>query len=169
MTAEWYKEQPTNRNYLIPVGFKLMLQLFDGVDFFCQRVNLPDISMPVTEVPTRFRNYPIVPGGGVTYGDLSVSFIIDEDLVNYKTIHDWIEKNGGANGHSPDEVEYSAAQLHILTSNMNTNHIIDYENIFPTSLSSIDFDASVSDIDYFTADITFKYTKYTIRDKNFKL
>ena len=36
--------------------------------------------MPVTEVPTRFRSVPIVPGGGVTFGDFSVQFIIDEDL-----------------------------------------------------------------------------------------
>jgi len=169
MPASWYKEQPKNRNYLAPVGFKLTLELFEGVDFFCQRANLPGLSMPYTDVPTRFRNFPIAPGGGVTYEDLAVTFIIDEDLVNYKAIHDWILTNGCADGHPQEPTKYSAAQLEVLSSNFVTNHVIDYERIFPISLTPIDFDASVTDIEYFTANITFKYTRYTIRDKNFKL
>jgi hypothetical protein len=168
MTAEWYKEQLSNRNLLTPVGFKLELELFRGVDFFCQRANLPGIDMPSTEVPTRFRNYPIIPGGGVSYDDLSLSFLVDEELINYKSIHDWITKNGVANEHSDVEEQYSNAQLHILTSNFNTNHIIDYERIFPISLTPLEFDAGVEDPEYFTAQVVFKYTKYTFRDKNFK-
>ena len=54
MAAEWYKEQPKNRNFLNPVGFLLKLEKFEGTDFFCQSANIPDISMPTTEVPTRF-------------------------------------------------------------------------------------------------------------------
>lgn len=169
MTAEWYKEQVSNRNYLAPIGFKLELELFRGVDFFCQVANLPGISMPFTEVPTRFRNYPIAPGGGVTYEDLSITFIVDEELINYKSIHNWIIKNGAANERPDTEPEYSNAQLYILTSNFNVNHIIDYERIFPISITPIDFDATSTDIEYFTAQVTFKYTKYNFRDKNFKI
>ncbi len=168
MTAEWYKAQPSNRNYLAPVGFKLNLELFDGVDFFCQRANLPEISMPFTEVPTRFRNFPIAPGGGVSYGDLNLTFIIDEDLKNYSSVHNWIRRNGGAEGHNTTELEYSKGQLMIVTSNYNAAFFIDYENLFPISLSPIDFDATVNDIEYFTAEVSFKFTNYTIRDKNFK-
>ena len=32
--ADWYKEQPTNRNFLNPIGFILELEKFAGVDFF---------------------------------------------------------------------------------------------------------------------------------------
>ena len=94
MSADWYKSQLKNRNYLSPLGFKLELELFDGVDFFCQQANIPEITMPVTQVPTRYRSVPIVPGGGVTFGDFSVQFIIDEDLVNYNSIQKWIRRNG---------------------------------------------------------------------------
>lgn len=167
MAAEWYKEQPTNRNYLIPVGFRLKLELFEGVDFFCQRANLPDITMPFTEVPTRFRSFPIAPGGGVSYGDLNLTFIIDEDLKNYLSIHKWIRKNGGSEEHNSTELEYSKGQLMIVTSNYNPAFFIDYENLFPISLTPISFDATVNDIEYFTAEATFKFTNYTIRDKNF--
>ncbi len=37
---------------------------------------------------------------------------------------------------------------------------------FPISLSDLDFDATDSDIDYLTADDTFKYTIYNITDLN---
>ena len=90
MPAEWYKEQIVNRNFLSPVGFKLDLEIFRGVDFFCQSASIPEISMPYTEVPTPFRNIPITPSGGVSYGDLNIRFIIDEELVNYLSIHNWI-------------------------------------------------------------------------------
>ena len=52
MAANWYSEQPKNRNFLIPVGFKLDLQLFHGVDFFCQSASIPDISIPFATVDT---------------------------------------------------------------------------------------------------------------------
>ena len=59
--ADWYKEQPSNRNFLNPIGFILELEKFEGVDFFCQSANLPDITMPSTQVASQFRNLPIIP------------------------------------------------------------------------------------------------------------
>jgi hypothetical protein len=57
----------------------------------------------------------------------------------------------------------------ITTSNYNENFFIDFERLFPISLTDIRFDASVNDIEFFTASVTFKYTRYTIRDKSFKI
>jgi len=170
MSANWYNEQISNRNYLSPIGFKLNLELFKGVDFFCQKINLPGVNMPVTEVPTRFRSIPIVAGGGVSFDELVINFIVDEELINYKSILNWILKNGAANGHpNIPEIEYSNAQLEILSSNFNTLHVIDYENIFPISLTPLEFDSTSESSEYFVASATFKFTNFTIRDKNFKL
>lgn len=163
MAAEWYKKQLPNRNYLSPLGFKLNLERFRGVDFFCQEVNLPDISVPYTDVPTRFRSFPIVAGGGVEYGDFSVKFIVDEELINWKSIFDWIRKNGVSEEHMPnEEPEYSGGQLFIYTSSYNINHVVNFENLFPISLTEMNFDATSNDVEYFTASVTFKYTGYTI-------
>ena len=165
MPAEWYKKQISNRNYLTPQGFKLELEIFDGVDFFCQRVNLPDIAVPFTEVPTRFRSFPIVAGGGVTYGDFNVSFIVDEELINWKSIYNWIRTNGVSEEHMPtSEPQTSAARLMIYSSNYNLNHVVAFDNIFPISLTEMAFDATANDVEYFTANVTFKYTGYNILD-----
>ena len=168
MSAEWYKEQPKNRNFLSPIGFKLKLELFEGVDFFCQSANVPDINMPFTDVPTRFRNLPVIPGGGVTFGDLNIRFIIDEDLVNYNSIYKWIRSNGRADRDidTPNEPQYSNGIVEITTSNMNTNFVVEFVNMFPISLSNIVFDASVGSIEYITADVTFKYQQFNLRNKN---
>ena len=170
MSADWYKSQLKNRNYLSPLGFKLELELFDGVDFFCQQANIPEITMPVTQVPTRYRSVPIVPGGGVTFGDFSVQFIIDEDLVNYNTIQKWIRRNGNDGGDStivPGEPEYSNGRLLITTSNYQVKKAIAFKGLFPISITSVPFDATVTDQEYFTANVVFKYHNYMITDTNF--
>jgi len=169
MSADWYKEQPTNRNFLNPIGYLLKLEKFEGVDFFCQRANVPDITMPTTEVPSRFRNLPIIPGGGVTFGDLSVSFIVDEDLTNYNSIHKWIRDNGNADemARTTSETDiYTNGQLHIVTSQYNPAFIVDFRNIFPVSLTGLQFDATITDVEYITADVTFKHQQFFINDKN---
>jgi hypothetical protein len=171
MAAEWYKKFPKNRNFLNPIGYLLKLDLFEGTDFFCQMANVPDINMPFTEVPTRFRSVPVIPGGGVSFGDFSVKFIVDEDLKNYNSIHDWIRRNGRADDdkNTPQEPEYSNAQLHIVTSQYNPAFVIDYRDIFPVALTGMQFDATMTDAEYITADVTFKHQQFFIRDKSFNI
>mgnify|MGYP001234046276 CR=1 FL=1 len=170
MAAEWYKEQPQNRNFLTPIGFRLDLELFQGVDFFCQSASIPDISMPFAEVNTPFRNIPIAGSGGVDFADLSLTFIIDEELKNYISIHNWIRKFGLSESRIPDGTtdQYSNGLLYILTSHNNINHIVQFKNMFPVSLSGVPFDATVGDVDYLSASVTFKYEKYDICNESFQ-
>jgi len=168
MSANWYKEQPSNRNFLNPIGYLLKLEKFEGVDFFCQTANVPDITMPTTEVASQFRNLPIIPGGGVTFGDFVVSFIVDEDLRNYNSIASWIRDNGNADQMqrttAKDDI-LTNAQLQIVTSQYNPAFIVDFRNIFPVSLTGLQFDATVSDVEYITATATFKHQQFFIRNK----
>ena len=169
MSAEWYKEQPSNRNFLNPIGFILKLEKFEGVDFFCQAANVPDVNMPVTEVASPFRGLPVYPGGGVTFGDFSVRFIVDEDLKNYYSIHNWMRDVGNADQMQRTTAEddiYTLGQLHIVTSAYNPAFIVSFENLFPVSLTNLQFDATISDVEYITAEVTFKFQQFFIRDKN---
>ena len=168
MSAEWYKEQPSNRNFLNPIGYLLKLEKFEGVDFFCQGANVPDINMPSIDVASPFRNLPIVPGGGITFGDFSVRFIVDEDLVNYNSLHKWMRDNGNADKMArttPEKDIYTDGQLHIVTSQYNPAFVVDFKSLFPVSLSNLQFDATISDVEYITAEVTFKHQQFFIRDK----
>ena len=60
----------------------------------------------------------------------------------------------------------SDARLLILNSNYNTISAVNFFNIFPSSLTTLEFDASATDINYFTAEVNFKYTLYEITDKD---
>ena len=167
MAAEWYNEQLSNRNFLSPLGFQLELELFQGVDFFCQSANIPDLSMPYTDVPSRFRNLPIVPGGGVTFGDFNVTFIVDESLVNFLSVQKWIRANGNDGTHlenTPAEPQYSRGQLIVTTSNYATNFVVNFTGLFPVSVSGLNFDATLSDQEYLTAQVAFKFHSYSITD-----
>jgi len=162
MPAKWFEEQPGNRNFLAPAGFKMNLEIFAGVDFFCQRAKVPDISVGNAEVQTRFRGVPIAASGGVTYGDLSLKFIVDEDMKNYLTIWKWINQNNLAEEmDTKRDPEYSGGQLIILNSNYQPNIIVDFESLFPVDLTELEFDVADQDVEYLTADVTFKFTRYT--------
>ena len=171
MSADWYKEQPSNRNFLNPIGYLLKLEKFEGVDFFCQGANVPDVNMPSIDVASPFRNLPIVPGGGVTFGDFSVRFIVDEDLKNYYSIHNWMRDNGNADQMSrqtPEKDIYTNGQLHIVTSSYNPAFVVEFKDLFPVSLTNLQFDATISDVEYITAEVVFKHQQFFIRDKNFR-
>ena len=166
MASKWYEDQPKNRNFLAPVGFKMELEIFSGVDFFCQSANIPDISAPSIEVPTRFRGIPIAAAGGVTYGDLSLQFIVDEDMKNYLNVHKWIRKNNLADGmDNQSKPEYSKGQLIILNSNFNQNIIVDFDDLFPISLTELSFNVADTEVDYLTATVVFKFTDFRFTDR----
>jgi len=166
--SRWYTEQPTNRNFLAPAGFKMNLDIFAGVDFFCQSVNLPDISVSSVEVPTRFRGIALPSSGGVAFGDLRLKFLVDEDMKNYMNVWKWINQNNLAEELDTKPIEYSNAQLQILNSNYQPNIIIIFENIFPIELSELSFDVEDENVDYLTASAIFKFTRYTFNNKNNK-
>ena len=169
--AEWYKEQPSNRNFLNPIGYLLKLEKFEGVDFFCQGANVPDISMPSIDVSSPFRSLPIIPGGGVSFGDFTVRFIVDEDLKNYYSIHSWMRDNGNADQmarSTPEKDIYTDGQLHIVTSQYNPAFVVEFRDLFPVSLTNLQFNATIGDVEYITANVTFKHQQFFLRDKTFK-
>ena len=56
--------------------------------------------------------------------------------------------------------EYSDATLIIYNSNFNEISKVHFKDVFPVSLSTIEFDATAGDINYVTATVTFKYSIY---------
>ncbi len=59
---------------------------------------------------------------------------------------------------------YSDGTLQVLTSSQIPNFQVNFQDLFPYNLSTLTFDATNTDIQYFTADVSFKYTIYNIVD-----
>ena len=172
---------PKNKNFLSPVGFKFIIGRTPNVDYFCQAAAIPEVSIGAREISTPVKDYT-VPGDKMTFGDLNLRFLVNEDLDNYFEIYKWLKgltnpKNTGdfqAYINSVDEKgrdsdftkTMSDARLLVLNSNYQSIASVNFFNIFPTSLTTLEFDASATDINYFTAEVNFKYTIYEITDKN---
>jgi len=172
---------PQNQNFLSPIGFKFIIGRTPNVDYFTQSASIPQVEIGVREITTPVKEYSL-PGDKMTFGDLNLRFLVNEDLDNYYEIFKWLkgltnpkhQKNFQRYLASVDErgrvTEFdkmmSDARLLILNSNYNTISIINFFNIFPTSLTTLEFDASATDVNYLTADVNFKYTMYEITDKN---
>ena len=179
-----FDKQIANRNYMSPLGFKLILTKTPKVDFLCQSANIPQISMGTAIQPTYLKDIP-VPGDKVLYDDLSVRFLVDEKMENYLSIYKWITGLGYpeslgqyeqlrkddirtdasvADEGDPRYFEFSDATLQILNSNYQPNILVNFKDAFPTSLSTLDFDVTTRDYNYFTAEVSFKYTIFDITD-----
>ena len=179
-----FDKQIANRNYMSPLGFKLILTKTPKVDFLCQSANIPQISMGTAIQPTYLKDIP-VPGDKVLYDDLTVRFLVDEKMENYLAIYKWItglgypENLGQYNQLKKDDIrtdasatddadpryfEFSDATLQVLNSNYRPSVLVNFKDAFPTSLSTLDFDVTTRDYNYFTAEVSFKYTIFNITD-----
>ena len=170
-----------NRNFLAPVGFKFSLSKFPKVSFFSNTARIPDITLGTAIQSTYLKDIDI-PGEKLTYGELNVRFLVDENLENYMKIHNWltglgfpesaqdfIVKTTNEDGIRDLKEQFSDGSLHILNSNFNDIAVVKFKDLFPVYLTSLEFDATESDVNYFTADVTFKYTVYNIVDPTGKL
>ena len=81
---------PSNKNFLSPVGFKFVIGRTPNVDYFCQSASIPEVNIGVREVPTPVKDYS-VPGDKMTFGDLNLRFLVNEDLDNYYEIFKWLK------------------------------------------------------------------------------
>lgn len=183
--------QPTVLDYLSPTQFKFGIHQLPKVEFFTTEANIPDVTLGELVLPTPFKQIPIV-GDQVTFGNLIVTFIVDENLENYISCHNWLIGIGfpkereqftnfrsgtsntptaGAGGNTDigkvgkstaDRSFYSDATLTVLTNKNNPILEVRFEDLFPVSLSSLNFSQSAEDVQYLTATIDFRYKIYTM-------
>ena len=187
-----YTRQPTKLDYASPTQFKFQIIKLPKVEYFCTAANLPGINLGTAEQITPLKDIPL-PGDRLQYDTLTIQFLVDENLENYREIHGWMYglgfpaartqfanlvsagrdrfPNPGKQSASTDagKVKYGAepigpvfsdATLNILTSKNNANIEVRFNDVFPVSLSGLNFDQQANDIDYLTATVSFKYKLY---------
>ena len=165
------RDQPINTSFLSPIGFKFQLNNFPEVNYFVQSASLPGISISAIDVPTALKTIAIA-GDEVNFEELTIKFIVDENMKNWLSIYDWIIGLGFPTKEGQEKYAKLAATselttdatLTVLTSNMNAQINFRFRECFPLSLSSIAFDSGGTDIDYVTADVSFRYDVYTVEN-----
>lgn len=163
-----------NKNFLSPTGFKFTLNRAPNLEYFCQSATLPSMNLGNVGLETPFTRIP-VPGDHITFGELTITFRVDEDLQTYLEIYNWLIALGFPEGFSqytltPDRTSTSTdtgivtdARLHILNSHMNPNYTVQFRDLYPISISELQFDTKETDIDYVDCTASFVYKDFVIR------
>jgi len=171
------KNELQNRNFLQPQGFRFQVARAPKVTFFGNAVNIPGMTLRTTVQTTPgLKDIPL-PGEIIDFEDLNLRFLVDEDLQNYQEIQNWMRglgfpeslqeiydlqnENSVLNREKTMNI-YSDGTLTILDAMQNENFKVKFSDLFPFSLSTIQFDATMADTEYFTAEVSFKYLNYTI-------
>ena len=183
--------QPDQLDYASPTQFRFGIHQLPKVEFFTVSANLPGVSVPSATFATPFTDISIM-GEKTEFENLSISFIVDEYLENYISLHNWLTGIGFPKSRSqfstfrdttsktpdsqkgvstdigdvkqstPDKAMYSDAFLMVLSNKNNPIVEVNFQNIYPTSLSALEFTQAATDVEYMTASAEFAYQIYEI-------
>lgn len=166
----------SNRNFLVPTQAEFTIKRLPDVQFFTQKVRLPGARINAVVQPN-----PLVdikhPGEMMEFNEFTVTFKVDEDMVNYMSILNWIVALGFPEDHDQyleladmpawsGEGVYSDATLLFLNSKGRPKVECTFTDAFPLALSDIDLDTTLTDVQHVTATAAFAYTKYSLRRLN---
>ena len=174
MTSSPFAKQVANRNFLSGVAFKFNLTKFPKVDFFSNSARIPELNLELATQTSYLKNIDI-PGERLTFGDFTLRFLVDENMENYQSIYDWLTGLGfpettkefaeiikDKDGQRDPKEAFCDGTLRILNSNYRSVAKVKFNDLFPVSLTSLEFDATNTDVQFFTAEATFKYTLYKL-------
>lgn len=167
--------QPQNTSLLQTTKYVFSMPRINNVQYFCQEANLPGVSLPEMPRPTSVVDL-YVPGNKMVYNRFSITFLIDADLKAWTDIHDWMRalttpKNNEEYKNlwkrdtviNPKQLaQYADGVLTIMSGLNNPKFRVKYWNMFPVSLSDIQFSSTESADEILTATAEFRYDLFDI-------
>lgn len=166
-----------NPNFLQPNKFQLNFARMPNLQYFCQSVSIPGVSMSEAPQNTPFIDL-YVPGDKLIYDLLNVTFYVDENLQTWKEVHDWIramtfpvefeeyqnlsELNKYSRSIQTGRPQYSDGMVTLLTSSNNPKVRFKFYDLFPVTLSTFVMSSIDSPENIITADASFRFSYYNI-------
>ena len=189
--------QPTVLDYATGSQFRLVLNRIPKTTWFCTTANVPGITLGEAQYATPMSDM-FIAGDKLTFETLNITFIVDEELQNYRELWEWITGIGSPVKHTQwsdvlskgdgltttfsaigtdDQLDprtssvmqggtstesnlYSDSTLIVYNSKNIPKVEVKFKNMFPTSLSSLEYSQESSDVEYFKASASFRYLYY---------
>lgn len=175
MTANVLTRQPQNTSLLQTTKYIFTMPRISNAQYFCQEAVLPGVSLPEMPRPTSVVDL-YVPGNKMVYNRFEMTFLVDSDLKAWTDIHDWMRQlttpvdnaeyknlwNRETVINAKQMAQYADGILTIMSGLNNPKFRIKYQNMFPTSLSDIQFKSTGSAEDILTATVSFRYDFFEI-------
>lgn len=165
---------PSDRNFFLPVQAEMTVARLPGVEFFCQRVVLPGVSIGSVDQHTPFT--PIRKAGDVvSFEEFSVEFMVDEQMTNYLSIWNWIIALGFPHDYSQyaaleeaprwaDQGPQSDCSIFFIDSRGHAVKEAQFRDAFPVSLTPVEVDTRMTDTQFVTTTARFAYTSFKLVD-----
>ncbi len=136
-----------NTSTLSGSHFTFSIPSYENLNFNIQTANLPSVMTSPKEIITPVGSTHLA-GDKLRYEVLEVGFIVDETLNDWREVYNWLRALATSN--MIDAVNdnqyvtyqkplYTDAVLMILTNSLHVNLTCSFHNLFPISLSGIDF------------------------------
>ena len=165
---------PISTNFLQPTKYILAFNRLPTVQYFCQKANIPGVSIDSATFPTPLLDVPIA-GTKLNYDEFTVSFLVDEYITSWTELYKWLLAMGSPksledrvnyntlqNSNTSKVSYYSDANLTVMTALNNPAVRINFHRMYPVSLTGIDFDTELSADTIITATATFRYEYFEI-------
>ena len=181
-------QQPTVFDYATGTQWRLVFNRIPKTTWFCTAANIPGISLGEAQYPTPMLD-TFVTGDKLTFETLNITFIVDEELQNYRELWDWMVGIGAPVNHDQwktvitkgdgavrefgtedtdprtkttyeESNLYSDATLIVYNSKNMAKVNVNFKNMFPTNISSLEYSQALTDVEYFTATANFRYLYY---------
>lgn len=142
----------------------------DSIELMVQKANLPGIVVPDQPQPTILGTTVPVPTLAIQYEPLSVEFMVDSNLENWKSIYSWIRDITNIETAEDYDLAYrywhhTASLILHPTINCDTPNpvlTVSFANIVPIRLSGLIFQTDVADVPILKATCVFKFSHYTL-------
>ena len=164
---------PSNVNPLSSNGFRFGIQRAPELEFFCQSVAIPGLTLNQHNLATPLSNIAI-PGATLDFTPLDIEFMVDAEMKNYLSIWNWMIGLGFPENHQQytdflgtDPVgntelskNLSDGTLSILNNSFVPIQTIQFVGMFPVSLNSLTMASTATDVNYLIGQASFQYSYY---------
>jgi len=139
-------------------------KLQENLTFTLTEFNIPGINTGAPRLPTPFTDMP-QRGDKLVFDEFNATFIVTERMENWLEVYNWLV--GITAPTNPREfrtkkTEYVDGTLNIFSSHNNNILTVNYINMVPIALSSIQFNTTDNESRIITAQVTFLYESYNI-------
>jgi hypothetical protein len=149
--------KPENTNFLQPTKYVLTFPEVPDMIYFCQKANLPGVSLgqAIQETP----NLDLFHSGTkISYNTFDVTFLVNEDLSAWTTIYNWMKDLSSVEASYAKRKEGKKQAVLTVMSNQNNPKLrVKLMDLFPLSLSDLEFDTTLSAEEHITATVSFRY------------
>lgn len=171
-----------NTNTLYSNYFRFTVHRLPDLTFFAQSIQMPAVSSTQALQATPFSTIHHT-GDHLLYSTFTVTYLVDARCQNYFSLYYWMKGYGfphsfeevtqfresqlkqmGNFRAQPGEIERTSATLHIVTP--DTGAIIaefTLDDVFPTELSALTFDATVTDATVLTTAVTLNCSNFELK------